>query len=169
MKIQKVELYDLEIIEVDGEFKEARKNFQTVPCVLTNYSLHYGKVNDLLKGSLTDDIINIAVDAYEEQESKGVDITDEEAEKRDHEYGKKFMEMVDEEKVRIAIFLGVVGARPNEEHDYEKFIKRYHGDVEKGMELYFELVMDLVSRDDNKFKKEFEKNTKKSLGKDEKK
>lgn len=165
MKIEKIKLYDLEIVEIDGEFRKVKKNEQVLPGLLTNHSLYVGKRDGLLETSLTDELYNI-VEVFGMQEPENM--TNEELE----EYGEQMLgrlkNKVDELKVLKIIYLSLVGANPSLDLGFEDFTLKYHEDYEGKMETYVNLISNLVSGD-NQFKKEFENKTSTKREKGEKK
>lgn len=162
MKIEKVVLYDREIVEIDGEFKQVKRNEKTYPALLTNLSLYVGKRDGLLDTSLNKELLAV----FEVFEDAPEGATDE-------EYGSFVLKNMDQsiaqERINKIIYLGLIGANPKLDFDYEGFLQKYHGGMQESIELYLSLIMNLANMEDNGFKIEFEKNTSKKVDKDEKK
>lgn len=165
--IEKVHLYDSEIVEIEGEFKEVKKNEEVLPCMLTNHSLYVGKRDGLLETSLVDELYNV-ISVFQDSEVDPMNINEEDLADYGAEMFKRMAQVVDEDKMMKIIYLGLIGANPKLEMSYEEFTIKYHGDMEEKMSLYVNLVSNLASRE-NKFKKEFEKNTSRKRAKGEKK
>lgn len=161
MKIEKIKLYDLEIVEIDGEFREVKKNEKTIPLLLTNYSLLKGRELGILKTSTMEELANLvtamgSVDGTLDEEKYGQEVF------------IKMAEVIDDRKLLGILFLGALGANPNLEYTFEEFAKKYHGTLEEGMTLYANLLQNLAMTE-NSYKKEFEKLTSKKKVQGEKK
>lgn len=165
--ISRVPLCDIEIVEIEGEFKQIKRNEEVLPAMLTNHSLYVGKRDGLLETSLTEEFYNI----YKIFGDKDVDpeeIKEEDLKNYGVDIFKDLAEVVDDEKVLKIIYLGLVGANPKLPYTFDEFAIKYHGYLEDKMTLYVELISSFVAKD-NKFKIEFEKNTSTARGKGEKK
>lgn len=165
--IEKVNIYELDIVEIEGEFKKVQKNHEVLPCMLTNYSLYVGKRDGLLETSLTDELFKV-IEVYESNPMRPEDVGEEDLEQYGIEMFKGMKDAVDEEKIIKIIYLGLIGANPKLKYSFEDFVLRFHADVEEKMMLYVNLISNLASRD-NKFKREFEKHTSRKREKGEKK
>lgn len=167
MKIEKIKLYDLEIVELDGEFREIKKNEKTIPLLLTNYSLYKGEELGLIETSAMDELYNI-YKVYEEGGDPSKIKTEADMEKYGGKILGKMSQVVDDKKLLGILYMGAIGANPNFEYDFEGFIKRCHLDLEEKLTIYVNLLQNLVTEDNN-YKKEFEKLTSKKKVKGEKK
>lgn len=165
--IERVELYDIEIVEIDGDYKELKRNEETLPCMLTNHSLYVGERDGLLKTSLMDELYDIA-STFEGTNINPTDIKEEDLAEYGVEMAKRLSKVADENKVMRIIYLGLIGANPKLEYSFEEFTLKYHGDFEDKLNLYVNLITNLASKDNN-FKIEFEKNTSTKREKGEKK
>lgn len=165
--IERIHLYDIEIVEIEGEFKEIKRNEETLPGMLTNHSLYVGKRDGLLETSLTKELYNI-IGAFEKT---GVDpkaVTEEGLEEYGVEMFKALADVADEDKIMKVIYLSLIGANPRLEYTFEDFVLKYHGDFEEKMETYVSLISTLASKDNN-FRLEFENKTSQKREKGEKK
>lgn len=165
--IEKVELYELKVVEVDGEYKQEKRNKKTLPAMITNYSLWYGKEHGLLETSLMDEMHNI-IGVYSNTQEPKKGASTKEVEKYGTSIMSKMSEITDESKITKVIFLGLVGANPDLDLEYGDFLKLYHGDLTQQIESYINLVINYTT-EENEFKKEFEDKTSTARGKDEKK
>lgn len=165
--IEKVELYDIEIVEIEGEFKQIKRNEEVRPCLLTNHSLYVGKRDGLLETSLVNELYNV-VSAFADSGVDPAKVKEEDLADYGTEMFKNLAGVADEDKITKIIYLGLIGANPKLEYTFEEFILKYHGDFEEKMTTYVSLISTLVSKDNN-FKIEFESKTSKKKGKGEKK
>lgn len=165
--IERIHLYDIEIVEIDGDFKEIKRNEETLPGMLTNHSLYVGKRDGLLETSLTKELYNI-IGAFEKTGVDPNEIKEGDIEEYGIEMFKALADVADEDKIMKVIYLSLIGANPRLEYTFEDFVLKYHGDLEDKMETYVSLISALASKD-NDFKKEFEKKTSQKREKGEKK
>lgn len=165
--VEKVELYDLNFIEVDGDFRQEKQNRQVLPAMITNYALWYGKENGFLETSLMEELHKIT-GVYSGLQQPEKDASVKEVEKYGADFMTEFSTITDESKMNKVIYLGLVGANPDLDLGYGDFLKKFHGDLTEQMEIYINLVVDFSAKE-NEFKKEFENKTSISRGKDEKK
>ncbi|HZK23812.1 MAG TPA: hypothetical protein VFC74_00290 [Oscillospiraceae bacterium] len=165
--IERVYLYDLEIVEIEGEFKEIKRNAEVLPCMLTNHALYVGKRDGLLETSLTSELYNI-IKVFQGLGVNPKNIKEEDIVKFGEEAYKGIIEVTDEDKIARVIYLGLIGANPQLSYSLEDFILKYHDGMEEKVETYMNLINSLASRD-NQFKAEFEKKTSQRREKGEKK
>lgn len=139
--IEKVVLQKIDVVNIDGEFKEAKGEERIIPCMLTNYAVSQGKRIGLLKTSLVSELIDLASDGnIDDLNTNSV------------------AKNLDEEKCLKAIYIGCLGANKNLGLTYDEFLELYHGTFIENVELYVKLVSDLIKKDNN-FANEFKKNT----------
>lgn len=134
MKIQVVELSEIEVVETNGTFEARYINKEKAPAFITNYALKRGKDLGLLTSSLLATFAkfgNITPDSIEE------------------------LSNLDESEFQKVVYLGCLGANPNFKYTFEEFLERYHYDFTKTMDLYSELIMPIFDKAENKFAKSF--------------
>lgn len=149
MKIQKVELKELEIIEVDGEFEQKFINPKVYPAFLTNAAIKRGHDMGMIESSLWEDLLKI----------KGLESVVEGA---DEEAALQAMNTFDEQKLIGVVYLAVLGANKQITYSFEEFLERYHHSFEDTIKLYANLLINMISSSPNEFSKELSKATKKS-------
>lgn len=147
MKVQKVTLKEFEIVEVNGEFEKRFINEKNYPAFLTNASVKQGFESGLIKSSLWEDLLKI----------RGLQSV---VEKEDEESSLQIMNMFDEQKLIAVVFLGVLGANKNLDLTFDSFVEKYHYDLAETIELYANLITNLVSQDPNQFAKGLQQSTK---------
>lgn len=149
MKISQVELKDVEFfIDEDGEAKSFSKNEKKYPCFVTNHSLDQGKNQGLTKSSLIADLFKL-----QGIESKNKD------ERNDAYQG------LDQTEMQKVIYLGFIGANKGEKLSFNEFLEKFHYNFEETIELYMDLVTNLISGDKNNFAKGLKDSTKKKANK----
>lgn len=149
--IQKVTLQSIDVVEIEGEFKEVKGEKKVIPCMLTNYSVSKAKRQGLIKNSLITELLEMAPEG-----------------KTDNIDYKSIVDKIDEEKCLITIYVGCLGANKNLGLTYDEFLQNYNETFETNVKLYVDLISSLVKRDNN-FADEFKKNTVSKKGKGEKK
>lgn len=154
MNIQKITLKDLEIVEVDGEYKKAYKNEKSYPAFLTNYALKNGKDQGLIESSLFSDLLKLQ--GLEKLSSSQAAID------------PAVFENIDESKMMQIIYLAFKGANKNSELSLDGFLQKYHATFDETLELYMNLIMDLMAKDPNQFAAGLKKSTNKSRNKGKK-
>lgn len=165
MKISKITLKESEIREVEGgEYEQHFYNPKNYPAFLTNYSLKQGKERGYIKTSLFGELADLtkvmgSTKIVQNQNDENETEVEEEAE-LDIEAINSLGEF-DEEQAHKVIYLALTGANPNFEHSYEEFLKRFHYGLEESLEIYAELLSNLVSSNPNQFANEFKKATNK--------
>ena len=147
MKVQKVTLKEFEIVEVDGEFEKRFINEKNYPAFLTNASVKRGFESGLIESSLWEDLLKI----------RGLQSV---VEREDEESSLQIMNMFDEQKLIAVVFLGVLGANKNLDLTFDSFVEKYHYDLAETIELYANLITNLVSQDPNQFAKGLQQSTK---------
>lgn len=149
-KIEKVTLKEIEVREVNGEYETLYVNEKKYPAFLTNYALKKGRELGYIETSLFSELAKLQIvnDAKDENGNMGIEA----------------MGAFDEDKVLRMIYLSLIGANPKllNDLDYEEFISKYHDDLQESLELYGNLISNLVASDPNQFAKEFEKATNKN-------
>lgn len=152
-KIHSVVLKDLNIVEIDGEFREVYENEKKVPLFLTNHALRRGRDLGLIESSMMQDLLAM------EPLVKG---------KKEDQAARDIVNEIPEEKMLNVIYLAYLGANPKSEDTMDDFLQRYHEDTASTMELYFEIVKSSVVNEDNKFAKSLQNSTKKPSPKEKK-
>ena len=147
MKVQKVTLKEFEVVEVDGEFEKRFINEKNYPAFLTNASVKRGFDTGLIETSLWEDLMKIM----------GLQSI---LEKNDDESTMKLMNMFDEQKLIAVVYLGVLGANKSVDLTFDSFLEKYHYDLAETIELYANLITNLVSTDPNQFAKGLQQSTK---------
>ena len=147
MKVQKVTLKEFEIVEADGEFEKRFINSKNYPAFLTNASVKRGFDTGLIETSLWEDLLKIM----------GLQSV---INKNDEESIVQLMGVFDEQKLIAVIYLGVIGANKNVDLSFEDFLEKYHYDLAETIELYANLITDLVAKDPNQFAKGLQHSTK---------
>ncbi|MDF2605899.1 MAG: hypothetical protein K0S34_89 [Bacillales bacterium] len=143
MKIEIVELKEMEFVEVEGEFKQVFKNQKRVPCFITNFAIKKGKELGLINGSLISDLFKL-------QNSV----------KENGEVSSDAIDSLDETELQKVIYLGYVGANPNTELTFDEFIQKFHYSYEETVLLYVNLIEKTISNNPNLFAEGFKKSTK---------
>lgn len=147
MKVQKVTLKEFEIVEVNGEFEKRFINEKNYPAFLTNASVKQGFESGLIKSSLWEELLKI----------RGLQSV---VEKEDEESSLQLMNMFDEQKLIAVVFLGVLGANKKLDLTFDEFVEKYHYDLAGTIEIYANLITNLVSQDPNQFAKGLQQSTK---------
>lgn len=149
MKIQKVVLKEVEVIEVNGEFEKRFINEKAYPAFLTNASVKRGFEEGLIKSSLWEDLLAM----------KGLEkaIADE-----NEDNAVQSLSVMNDQKLIAVIYLGVLGANKNLTLTFDDFLEKYHEPMEKTIELYVNLLTSLISQDTNQFTKRFDAAAKKN-------
>jgi hypothetical protein len=147
MKIQTVELKDLEIVELEGEFKVVTRNETTVPCYITNYATKMGKDLGLIETSLLQGVFKLkGLMGANSEANQDVDVS--------------ALSEMDELEMQKVIYLGCLGANKDFSDDFDTFLKRYHYSLEETVQLYAELITNLTSSNKNNFATNLQKSTK---------
>lgn len=147
MKIEKLTLKEVEVIEVNGEFEHRFINEKTYPVFLTNYALKKGKEMGYIESSLFNELAKLSL-----MES---------AKKENGELDPSAIGDFDEGKALQIIYLALIGANKSLDITYDEFLSKYHEGLEETLLLYANLIGNLVSSDPNQFAKEFERVTEK--------
>ncbi|NUK31047.1 hypothetical protein HT574_13410 [Parageobacillus sp. VR-IP] len=148
MKVRKVTLKDVEVREVNGEFETVFVNEKTYPVFLTNYALKKGKEMGLIESSLFTSLLKM----------QGL-----EALTRGNDLDPSIFDQIDETKMQQVIYLAFIGANKNTDLSFDEFLQKYHEPIDVTMELYMDLIVDLMSTDPNQFAKALQQSTNKSL------
>ncbi|MGN4124891.1 hypothetical protein ACMGD3_07720 [Lysinibacillus sphaericus] len=148
MKIQKVELKEIEVVGVDGEFEKRYVNVKIHPAFLTNAAVKKGYDMGLLESSLFEDLLKI----------KGLETLVSQA---DEENSLELLNAFDEQKLIAVIYLAVLGANKHVGLSFEEFLDVYHQPLTETIKLYATLITGLLS-ESNEFAQVLHKQTKKS-------
>jgi hypothetical protein len=149
MKVRKVTLKDIEIREVNGEFEKVFVNEKTYPVFLTNYALKKGKEMGLIESSLFTSLLKMqGLEALAEGQAKDLD--------------PSIFDQIDETKMQQVIYLAFIGANKNTDLSFDEFLQKYHEPIDVTMELYMNLIVDLMSTDPNQFAKALQQSMNKS-------
>lgn len=130
--ISKVELKRIELVEIKNEngeitdFEEQVIEKKIVPCKITNYGLKRGKDENLIDGNILQTLIKWKAVL----DKKGASEED-------------ILAVMNETDLHKVIFVGVIGANPSTEMDFDDFIQQYHGDLSESITLYSELVKEM--------------------------
>lgn len=149
MKVRKVTLKDVEVREVNGEFEKVFVNEKTYPVFLTNYALKKGKELGLIESSLFTSLLKM----------QGLEAL---AEKRMDDLDPAIFDQIDETKMQQVIYLAFIGANKNTDLSFDEFLQKYHDPIETTMELYMNLIVDLMATDPNQFAKGLQQSMNKS-------
>jgi hypothetical protein len=140
MKIQKVVLKEAVVFEENGEYKRVFQNEKAYPAFLSNASLRYGKQTGLLESSLISEVIKM------QGLQKALD-------NQSSEFDANAAQSIDETNMLQIIYLAVRGANKNLDMTIDEFLERYHASFEETIELYSNLIMDVMSSNPNAFAK----------------
>lgn len=151
MKIQKVELKEVEIVEVEGEFEKRFVNTKVHPAFLTNASVKKGYDTGLLESSLFEDLLKI----------KGLEVLISQSDEEDEETALELLNAFDEQKLISVIYLATIGANKNLGLSFDEFLEKYHYPLTDTIQLYANLIVGLLS-ESNEFAQALNKQTKKS-------
>lgn len=142
MKIQKVVLKEIEVVEVNGEFEKRFINEKAYPAFLTNASVKRGFEEGLIQSSLWEDLLAM----------KGLEQA---LEKEEGNNAVESLATINDQKFIGVIYLGVLGANKNLTLTFDEFLEKYHEPMEKTIELYVNLLTSLISQDTNQFAQSF--------------
>ncbi|MFE3576903.1 hypothetical protein [Lysinibacillus sp. NPDC059133] len=148
MKIQKVELKEVEVVEVDGEFEKRFVNTKVYPAFLTNAAVKKGYDTGLLESSLFEDLLKI----------KGLETL---IIQSDEEASLELLNAFDEQKLIAVIYLAATGANKNLGLSFDEFLEKYHYPLTDTIQLYANLIVGLLN-ESNEFAKALHKQSKKS-------
>lgn len=151
MKIQKITLKEVEVVEINGEYEKRFINEKTYPAFLTNAAIKKGNDEGLLDSSLFTDLLKMR-DLNKLFSKPGAD--------EDEEKESVALNSFDEGKMINVVYLAFAGANRKSELTYEEFIDRYHYTLSDTLKLYVGLITDLITGD-NAFAKGLEKSAKK--------
>lgn len=142
MKVRSIILKDIAVEEVNGEFQQVIKNEKKYPAFLTNYAMQKGRDSGLLDSSLFSELLKLH-SVVGSQESDDLD--------------PSVIGQFDESNAQKVIYVAFIGANPSNKMSYEEFLRKYHEPLPKSIELYSELISDLMDQDPNQFAKALEK------------
>lgn len=140
MKIQKLELKELEVIEVNGEYESRYINNKTYPVYLTNAALQKAYREGILQTSLIGELAKLIPYLESSNESE-------------------VLAQMDETQMLSVIFLAFQAANKNIDISFDEFLEVYHLDFSETVQLFANLITDTVSKTNN-FAKGFVDSTK---------
>lgn len=145
MKIQTVELKEMQIVEIEGEFQSSYGNVRKYPAFLTNASVKKGFDMGLLESSLFEDLLKLKSleTIISNQKKKQKDNSD------DMEDSAKTLAALNEQKLIAVVYLGVLGANKNLNMTFDEFLELYHYELPKTVEMYGKLIVGLVDKSNN--------------------
>ncbi|MBW3492071.1 hypothetical protein [Bacillus sp. FDAARGOS_1420] len=144
MKVQKVTLKDEEFVKVNGEYEQRFVNDQDYPAFLTNYALKKGQEEGLIHSSIIADIVKFqALDGLRKEDNKDLSA----------------LEQIDQTSIHKVVYMAFKGANPKEKLTFDDFLKKYHDSLAESMQLYTQLVVDVISQDPNQFAIALQKST----------
>ncbi|HDX9612817.1 TPA: hypothetical protein ROY01_003919 [Bacillus toyonensis] len=144
MRVEIVKLKEVEVVNVDGQFKAVEKNHQTVPCFITNHAMQRGQSLGLIEQSLMQSLFKMK------------DLANANPNEIDSESLQSFNEI----EIQKIIYLGCLGANKQFPYDFEQFIERFHYSFEETMKLYSKLISSVTTGQTNKFAKGLANSTK---------
>lgn len=145
-KIHAVVLKEVEIIEIDGEFREVFRNEKKYPLYITNHALRRGRDLGLVESSLIADLLRL------EKNTNG---------KKKEEAARSLLDDLSEEKMINLIYIAFIGANPKSEMSLDDFIEHYHGTYIETVTLYTEIISSTITNGDNNFAAGLRKSTSK--------
>ncbi|MBJ8093159.1 hypothetical protein [Bacillus cereus] len=143
MRVEIVKLKEVEVVDVDGQFKAVEKNHQKVPCFITNYAMQQGQSLGLIEQSLMQSLFKMK------------DL----ANANPNEIDSDSLQSFNEIEIQKIIYLGCLGANKQFPYNFEQFIERFHYSFEETLKLYFNLISN-VTTGPNKFAKGLANSTK---------
>lgn len=157
MIIEKIDLFEVEVVEIEGEYKQIKRNERTVPAMLTNYAIEQGKRRGLLKTSLISELFAM----YNSMKKSGnPDLLSGKVEDLPANVVMDMGDFVDESKISAVIYLACIGANPKFDLSYDDFLMQYNADLTSKMQTYMNLIVSLQDKDKNAFAQEFKNLTK---------
>ncbi|CAH2465102.1 hypothetical protein [Bacillus mycoides] len=144
MRVEIVKLKEVEVVNVDGQFKAIEKNHQTVPCFITNHAMQRGQSLGLIEQSLMQSLFKMK------------DL----ANSNPNEIDSASLQSFNEIETQKIIYLGCLGADKQFPYDFEQFIERFHYSFEETMKLYSKLISNVTTGQTNKFAKGLANSTK---------
>ncbi|MBH0159113.1 hypothetical protein IHV10_22340 [Fictibacillus sp. 5RED26] len=144
MKISKVNLKKIEVLEQDGEYSTVIAEEKNVPCMITNHALKRGKDLGLIKTSLIAGLMKLQ--GLEKFKTKnGVD--------------PRALDSIDEVELQSVIYIGILGANRNIELSFEEFLEQFHYSFDETVTLYTNILSNYMPND-NQFAKGLAASTK---------
>ncbi|EJS13408.1 MULTISPECIES: hypothetical protein [Bacillus] len=144
MRVEVVKLKEVDVVNVDGQFKAVEKNHQTVPCFITNHAMQKGQSLGLIEQSLMQSLFKMK------------DLANANPNELDSDALQSFNEI----EIQKIIYLGCLGANKQFPYDFEQFIERFHYSFEETMKLYSNLISNVTTGQPNKFAKGLANSTK---------
>ncbi|MED3470036.1 hypothetical protein BK767_03935 [Bacillus thuringiensis serovar kyushuensis] len=144
MRVEIVKLKEVEVVNVDGQFKVIEKNHQTVPCFITNHAMQRGQSLGLIEQSLMQSLFKMK------------DL----ANANPNEIDSDSLQGFNEVEIQKIIYLGCLGANKQFPYDFDQFMERFHYSFEDTMKLYSNLISNVTTGQTNKFAKGLANSTK---------
>ncbi|EKS8373198.1 hypothetical protein P4418_02840 [Bacillus thuringiensis] len=144
MRVEIVKLKEVEVVNVDGQFKAIEKNHQTVPCFITNHAMQRGQSLGLIEQSLMQSLFKMK------------DL----ANANPNEIDSDSLQGFNEVEIQKIIYLGCLGANKQFPYDFDQFMERFHYSFENTMKLYSNLISNVTTGQTNKFAKGLANSTK---------
>ncbi|WP_107838387.1 hypothetical protein [Metasolibacillus meyeri] len=152
MKIETVELSEVEFVEVDGGWEKKVVSTKRHPAFLTNAAIKRGYDMGILESSLFEDLLKIkGLEILSKEQIEGVD---------EEKQASEFMEVLDEQRMQSVIYLGVLGANKNLGLTFDEFLELYHYQLTDTTKIYANLIVGLLAGN-NEFATALQKETKK--------
>lgn len=140
-KIHVLELKQIEVVEVDGEFEQRFVNVKKYPVYLTNAAMRRGRDMGLIENSLIAEFSKLG--AF--QDLQGIELAGGE---NDFDKLEKLSGIDDEPMINV-IYLAFIGANKSVKMDFEEFMELYHLDFTETLTLYVTLISESFSHDNN--------------------
>lgn len=157
MIIEKIDLFEVEVVEIEGEYKQIKRNERTVPAMLTNYAIEQGKRRGLLKTSLISELFAM----YNSIKKSGnEDLLSGKVDELPPDVVMDIGDFVDESKISAVIYIACIGANPKFDLSYDDFLMQYNANLTSKMQTYINLIVSLQDKDKNAFAQEFKNLTK---------
>ncbi|KYG90017.1 hypothetical protein A0U40_09850 [[Bacillus] sp. KCTC 13219] len=150
MRIETVELSEVEFVEVNGGWEKKVINTKRHPAFLTNAAIKRGYDMGILESSLFEDLLKI----------KGLETLSKEQNEDEEKQASEFMKVLDEQKMQSVIYLGVIGANKNLGLTFDEFLELYHAPLTTTTKIYANLIVGLLAGN-NEFATALQKETKK--------
>ncbi|EJS72900.1 hypothetical protein [Bacillus cereus] len=144
MRVEIVKLKEVEVVNVDGQFKAIEKNHQTVPCFITNAAMQKGQSLGLIEQSLMQSLFKM----------------NDLAKANPKEINSDLLQSFNESEIQKIIYLGCLGANKQFPYDFEEFIERFHYSFEETTKLYSKLISSVTTGQTNKFARGLANSTK---------
>lgn len=148
MKIETIELKEMNIVNVNGEFTQVFGEEKKVPCFLTNHAMKKAKDAGLINSSLIGDLLKLM--SFESLDIDNNFLND-----------PSVFDNLDELAMQKTIYIAYKGANKNSELDFDSFLELYHYSFMETVSIYTKLVQPFIANDPNLFAEGLQKSTKK--------